>query len=153
MKSRLARIIVVLEGGLIQDMEGIPPGVEVEVRDYDVEGAIGEKLCRDADGEKYAVSLWREEMLSGPICESMAVDVKEVGAYIMPPGTYEGRWKGKKVGVAGKWEIKTQDSSPPGGCPCVVEVDVSGWVTVRARAETVNAFCVKRHVGHRKERA
>ena len=31
------RIIVSVSGGLITDVSGVPPGVVVEVRDYDVE--------------------------------------------------------------------------------------------------------------------
>jgi hypothetical protein len=32
-------ILIVVEGGVIQDIEGIPPGVQVVVRDYDVDGS------------------------------------------------------------------------------------------------------------------
>jgi hypothetical protein len=30
------KVVVTVSGGLIQDIEGIPPGVEIEVRDYDI---------------------------------------------------------------------------------------------------------------------
>ncbi|MFH0916842.1 MAG: hypothetical protein V1912_10395 [bacterium] len=43
-------ILVVVEGGLVQDICGIPPDVVVRVRDYDVEGCAESQLSRDHDG-------------------------------------------------------------------------------------------------------
>ena len=38
------KIIVVVEGGVVQVVCDIPPGIEVEVRDFDIEGAALEDL-------------------------------------------------------------------------------------------------------------
>ncbi len=40
-KDEVKVVKIVMEGGIIQDIE-LPPGVKVIVRDYDVEGGIGE---------------------------------------------------------------------------------------------------------------
>jgi len=48
------RIYITLEGGLIQDIEGIPEGVEIVKMDFDTEGADEEKVTHfttvDLDG-------------------------------------------------------------------------------------------------------
>lgn len=43
-------IFVVLEGGLVQEVKGIPAGVEVYIVDYDIEGAQ-EVQVSPLDGE------------------------------------------------------------------------------------------------------
>ncbi|MDZ4250276.1 MAG: hypothetical protein U0990_09335 [Candidatus Nanopelagicales bacterium] len=47
-----ARIIVSVSGGVVQNVAGVPAGVVVEVRDYDVEGdePIGDGIAVDEDG-------------------------------------------------------------------------------------------------------
>jgi len=51
------KIIVVMEGGCVQTIIGIPEGVEVAVRDYDVEGIDLDRylrtntLFKDVDGQ------------------------------------------------------------------------------------------------------
>ena len=37
-KKAMKQILVTVDGGIIQDVEGIPPGYELVIRDYDVEG-------------------------------------------------------------------------------------------------------------------
>jgi hypothetical protein len=44
-------ILVVMEGGVIQDVVGVPEGYELVVRDYDVEGCDLEAYL--ANGELY----------------------------------------------------------------------------------------------------
>lgn len=57
------KIIVTVEGGLVQGIEGVPAGVVVEVRDYDVDSTTQpERLCTDQDGAKYAKSEWRAKL-------------------------------------------------------------------------------------------
>ena len=56
----MERIVIVMEGGVIQDIVNIPPGVEIEVRDFDIEGTIEEELEETPDGEQYVQSLWGE---------------------------------------------------------------------------------------------
>lgn len=46
-------IIVVLDGGLVDDVDNLPPGVRVLVRDYDVEGADADRIHTGANGERY----------------------------------------------------------------------------------------------------
>ncbi len=57
-----ARIVVIVYGGVVQNVENVPHGVTVEVRDYDVndtpdeEGAAPYPL--DADGEPYLAAIY-----------------------------------------------------------------------------------------------
>ncbi len=53
------RIIIVMEGGIIQDIVGIPPGLAVEVRDFDVEDLDPtQEDIRTVEGEDYLYALW-----------------------------------------------------------------------------------------------
>jgi hypothetical protein len=56
-----AVITVTLEGGVIQGIEGVPPGVTIRVLDHDVEGVEPERLRPLADGERALVSEWRSQ--------------------------------------------------------------------------------------------
>ncbi len=58
--SNAHTITVTVDGGLIQDIDGIPPGVAVEVRDYDLEGNDTDVLA-DNDGNEYFRGLWGGE--------------------------------------------------------------------------------------------
>lgn len=54
-------IIIKLEGGLVQDIQGIPEGYKVQIHDYDVEGVWEEdndEYQIDEDGKHYGVSEW-----------------------------------------------------------------------------------------------
>jgi len=52
-------IIITVERGLIQTIDGIPAGVLVEVRDYDVdEGEGNEDTKKDKDGHTYREGIW-----------------------------------------------------------------------------------------------
>ena len=51
-------IIVDLDGGLVQDVHALPPGVRVVVRDYDIEGADDDELHTDDSGAKYYHSVY-----------------------------------------------------------------------------------------------
>jgi len=56
------RVIVFVSGGVIQDMT-IPPGIVVEVHDYDVEG-IDDQECdvrTDDDGNRFVHTEWEGE--------------------------------------------------------------------------------------------
>jgi len=57
-------IVITVEGGIVQDVDGLPDGYSYEVRDYDIEGASGagdfalqgvpdDGLHRDEDGREY----------------------------------------------------------------------------------------------------
>ena len=50
------RIIVRVEGGMVQSVEGVPPGVIVEVRDYDTDGLGDEELETDDDGIPHRIA-------------------------------------------------------------------------------------------------
>lgn len=49
------QVTVWMEGGVIHDVD-LPPGVSLELRDYDTEGGLDEddpRLCEDEHGEEY----------------------------------------------------------------------------------------------------
>lgn len=50
-------IVVEVRGGLVEDITGIPDGIQVEVRDYDVQDA-GESQETDSEGYKYRSEIW-----------------------------------------------------------------------------------------------
>ena len=51
---RTKRIVLYLRGGAIQGASDVPPGIVVEVRDYDTDGAEWNKhMKRDTDGDDY----------------------------------------------------------------------------------------------------
>ena len=57
------KIIVQVEGGVIQDILGIPDDVIVEVHDWDVDEGdhdieVFGPLLEDEDGNKYIKTLW-----------------------------------------------------------------------------------------------
>ena len=54
------KIIVVMDGGLVQGIHGVPTGVEVEVRDFDIEGTHLE-IHRTPDGEEYVRTIWTDD--------------------------------------------------------------------------------------------
>lgn len=59
MKARRKKTIVIdLDGGLIQQIRGIPRNIRLEVRDYDVEGAGPDELTQDKDGNDYFETIW-----------------------------------------------------------------------------------------------
>ena len=53
------KIIIIVEGGLIQDISNIPHDIEIEVRDYDTDGADEENTKKDSDGDEYLIGIWR----------------------------------------------------------------------------------------------
>ena len=56
-----SEILIVTEGGLIREVYGIPPGVVVRVKDYDVDCCDEDELQQDPDGERYCESVWTHE--------------------------------------------------------------------------------------------
>jgi hypothetical protein len=54
------RIIVTVEGGLVQGIQGIEPGTIVEVHDYDGDGDDPEDpdIFKDKDGDIYRRGIW-----------------------------------------------------------------------------------------------
>ena len=59
-------ILVIVEGGLIQEIYGIPPEVVVRVKDYDVDPRDDPDLLRDRDGEPYCEAVRTAENSCGP---------------------------------------------------------------------------------------
>jgi hypothetical protein len=59
-------ILIIMEGALIQEIDGIPPGIVVRVRDYDVHGVDEDRLQRDGDGRRYIESVWANEESCDP---------------------------------------------------------------------------------------
>lgn len=58
-------IIIDLDGGLVQDVHALPPGVRVVVRDYDIEGADDDELHTDDSGAKHYQSVYARTC---PVC-------------------------------------------------------------------------------------
>jgi len=56
-----ARIIIIVEGGVVRQVKGVPKGVIVEVHDYDIESAHLESddmLRADFQGDIYHLGSW-----------------------------------------------------------------------------------------------
>jgi len=53
-------IRIVMDGGLISEVHNIPPGMTVEVYDYDVEGQdiTHPNMTKDEKGKRVFVNLW-----------------------------------------------------------------------------------------------
>lgn len=51
---------VTVEGGVVQNVE-VPEGVQVIVKDYDVDGSDEDQLERDEDGDSFVESIWEHE--------------------------------------------------------------------------------------------
>lgn len=57
-------VIVTVSGGVVQNVENVPAGVTVEIRDYDVADAPAgrtDTLPRDANGDAYEYAIYRAE--------------------------------------------------------------------------------------------
>ena len=54
-------ILVIVEGGVIQEIYGIPSDVVVRVKDYDVDPRDDPDYPRDRDGEPYFEAVWTVE--------------------------------------------------------------------------------------------
>jgi hypothetical protein len=54
-------ITVTLEGGIVQAIDGIPPGVIIRILDFDIEGAQENAVTTLPDGSKACVSQWGPE--------------------------------------------------------------------------------------------
>lgn len=59
-------ILIIVEGGVLQEIYGIPPDVVIRVKDYDVDGCDEHDLERDRDGEPYRQSVWTHDDSCGP---------------------------------------------------------------------------------------
>ena len=55
------KILVTMEGGLIQEIDGIPADVVIVVRDYDVEGVEPDRLGKDGRGDLYVETVWEAD--------------------------------------------------------------------------------------------
>jgi len=67
------KIIITVDGGVIQNVRGIPEGIVVEVHDYDTDeeadvdfrthddGPRSRTILKDADGNNYEVGVWGPE--------------------------------------------------------------------------------------------
>jgi len=51
----MEKFIIIVEGGIVQDVKGLPEGTEYEVHDYDTEGAdaSAEVIEEDDKGREY----------------------------------------------------------------------------------------------------
>ncbi len=51
---------VTVEGGVVQHVD-VPQGVQVVVRDYDVDGCEADQLEQDENGDQFIESTWEHE--------------------------------------------------------------------------------------------
>lgn len=51
---------VTVEGGVVQHVE-VPEGVQVVVRDYDVDSTDADELEQDENGDHFIESIWEHE--------------------------------------------------------------------------------------------
>lgn len=79
----MKQIFVIMEGGVIHNIMGIPEGVGVVVRDYDVEGCDvmayveEERLFKDVAGEWHTEATWEANEEAGLPEPSTPVSVEE----------------------------------------------------------------------------
>jgi len=52
------KIIITVDGGIIENIENVPEGVVVEVRDFDTEGIDDDSKISVIDGKEAVVTLW-----------------------------------------------------------------------------------------------
>ena len=52
-KAGPGTVIVVVEGGIVQWAEGGPPGLDIEVRDYDIDGVSDEELVEGCEQDEW----------------------------------------------------------------------------------------------------
>jgi hypothetical protein len=55
----MPKIIIRVEHGAIQHIDGIPPDIFLEVRNYDLAGVDETKISTDEDGQKCQIQEWR----------------------------------------------------------------------------------------------
>lgn len=56
------KIIITVEGGLIQWIKHIPEDIQIEVRDYDTDEEADDKnVFTDADGDNYFKGIWESD--------------------------------------------------------------------------------------------
>lgn len=60
------KIIITVDGGLIQDIENIPPGIQVEIHDFDTEGADDSEITM-INNDEAVTSIWTSKETKG--CE------------------------------------------------------------------------------------
>ncbi len=51
---------VTVEGGVVQHVE-VPKGVQVVVKDYDVDGTEADQLRQDENGDEFIESIWEHK--------------------------------------------------------------------------------------------
>lgn len=51
-------IIITVEGGVIQSIDNIPPGVTIKVQDFDTEGSTEDEITESENGETYVESVY-----------------------------------------------------------------------------------------------
>jgi hypothetical protein len=64
-------ITITVEGGVIQSIDGIPPGQKVVVMDFDTDGTPADELKENEQGEKYAESVHVGEYAPEPPAGTM----------------------------------------------------------------------------------
>lgn len=62
----MAQVILVLVAeGVVQEVYGVPPGIKVRVKNYDVDTEAFPDLPRDPDGDPFVENEWTHEGCCG----------------------------------------------------------------------------------------
>lgn len=51
-------IEIVISGGCVQDIVGLPHGYTIVIKDYDIEGMESDRCKEDEDGDVYEELIW-----------------------------------------------------------------------------------------------
>jgi hypothetical protein len=64
----MAKIVIIISGGAVQSVQK-PKGIELEIRDYDVEGADipenNDNYRVDEEGDWYQIMFWSQDQVEG----------------------------------------------------------------------------------------
>ena len=52
------KIIIFVQGGLIQDIQGVPKGLKIMIYDYDIDGLDEKELTKDGKGKDCYIKEW-----------------------------------------------------------------------------------------------
>jgi len=74
-------IIVTVIGGVVQEVDNIPAGVRVLVRDYDTDGTLEDEIDgRDENGDPYVEAVWEAEETTDPEDEVKVLNLNQTGS-------------------------------------------------------------------------
>jgi hypothetical protein len=58
-------VTICVRGGIIQDIQNLPPGIQIRIQDYDIDNLTEKELLEetetDGEGKSYRISFWETE--------------------------------------------------------------------------------------------